>query len=190
MADLILYDNIDITPLRDYFLTEGRFRCFRRRERFCSLGMPANEMGLVLSGGFSFSHPDYKGDTQIMTLAFSGELIGAYITPGSSHISVFDVTALCDSEVAVVTLDDLISYMDNCHPGIRLHLTEAIAQGFQHRMVAYRCESPEKRYRQLLERMPEINGQMSMTAIASYLGITRETFARLRNKIRKSGQNV
>lgn len=189
MSDLIIYDNFDMTHMRDYFLTRGELRRFRRRERFCTLGMPACEMGLVISGGFCFSHPDYKGATQIMTIAFSGEMIGAYVTPASSRRSVFDVTALCDSEVAVVKLDSLIAYMDSEHPGMRLHLTEAIAQGFQRRMVDYRCEPPEKRYRELLDRMPEIAGQMSMTAIASYLGITRETFARLRNKIGDTRQN-
>ncbi|MDE7147847.1 MAG: hypothetical protein K2O20_05600, partial [Duncaniella sp.] len=93
MADLKLYDIIDLEPLRHYILTNGERRSYRRRQHFCTLSQPAQEIGLVISGGFAFSRPDYKGDRQILSLAFTGEIIGAYITPDFSRRSGFDITA-------------------------------------------------------------------------------------------------
>lgn len=184
MADLKLYDTIDLAPVREYIMTHGERRRFRARRHFSSIGEPARHIGLVVSGGFAFSRPDFKGNRQILTMAFDGELIGGYITPGLSGRSGYDITALCDSEVFVVKLDDLIGYMDSQLPGYRLRFTLAVAMGFMMRGTSFRCDSPETRYRELLRRIPEINRKVSMTAIASYLGITRETFARLRNKLK------
>lgn len=193
MADLKLYDIIDLEPLRRYILTNGERRSYRRRQHFCTLSRPAQEIGLVISGGFAFSRPDYKGDRHILSLAFTDEIIGAYITPDFSRRSGFDITAMCDSEAAVVSLDAMTDYIDRELPGFRLQFTTAIATSFMLRGIAYRCESPESRYLELLRRLPHINGQMSNTAIASYLGIARETFVRMRSRlnaqIRDSDQN-
>lgn len=193
MADLRLYDKLDLAPLREYFLTHGERRSYRAREHFTTIGRTATEMGLVVSGGFAFSHPDYKGDRQILTLAFAGELIGNYITPDLSGRSGYDATAMCDSEVLVVPHSDFIARLDSIGPDFKFKFTLAIAMSFMIRATSMRCDSPETRYRKLLRRMPEINGRMPMSAIASYLGITRETFARMRNRLHNeigdSGQN-
>lgn len=189
MADLKLYDTLDLTPLREYFMNCGERRLYRARQHFTTIGRTATEMGLVVSGGFAFSHPDYKGDRQILTLAFAGELIGNYITPDLSGRSGYDVTAMCESEVLVVPHSEFIATLDTLGPDFQLKFTLAIAMGFMMRGTAMRCDSPETRYRELLRRMPEINGRMSMTAIASYLGITRETFARLRNRLRTENRD-
>lgn len=184
MADLKLYDVIDVAPVLDYLREHGELRRYRRRELFTRIDSVTPEMGLVMTGGFSFSHHDYKGDNQILSFALPGELIGAYISPGNTGRSGYDVTALCDSEVLVVPREELIDYLDREHPGFRLKFTTAIAISFMQRATTFRCDSPEYRYRELLERNPEIDSKVSMTAIASYLGITRETFARLRRKLR------
>ena len=184
MADLKLYDIIDMTPLIDYLRLHGELRRYRRRELFTRIDSVTPEMGLVVSGGFSFSHHDYKGVDQILSFALPGEILGAYISPSNTRRSGYDVTALCDSEVLVVPREEVIDYLDKEHAGFRLDFTTAIAISFMQRATTFRCDSPEARYSELLERLPGIDSKISMTAIASYLGITRETFARLRKKLR------
>lgn len=189
MADLKLYDKLDLAPLREYFMNHGERRLYRRGQHFITIGRTATEMGLVVSGGFAFSHPDYKGDRQILTLAFAGELVGNYITPDLSGRAGYDATAMCESEVLVVPHSDFVARLDSISSDFKFRFTLAIAMSFMMRATSMRCDSPETRYRELLRRMPEINGRMSMTAIASYLGITRETFARLRNRLRTENRN-
>lgn len=189
MADLKLYDKLDLAPLREYFMNHGERRLYRRGQHFITIGRTATEMGLVVSGGFAFSHPDYKGDRQILTLAFAGELVGNYITPDLSGRAGYDATAMCESEVLVVPHSDFVARLDSISSDFKFRFTLAIAMSFMMRATSIRCDSPETRYRELLRRMPEINGRMSMTAIASYLGITRETFARLRNRLRTENRD-
>ena len=189
MADLKLYDKLDLAPLREYFMNHGERRLYRRGQHFITIGRTATEMGLVVSGGFAFSHPDYKGDRQILTLAFAGELVGNYITPDLSGRAGYDATAMCESEVLVVPHSDFVARLDSISSDFKFRFTLAIAMSFMMRATSMRCDSPETRYRELLRRVPEINGRMSMTAIASYLGITRETFARLRNRLRSENRD-
>lgn len=184
MADLKLYDVIDVTPVVDYLRSHGELRRYRRRELFTMIDSATPELGLVITGGFSFSHHDYKGDNQILSLALPGEIIGAYISMSNLRRSGYDITALCNSEVLVVTCKEMNDYLDKEHPGFRIEFTTAIAESFMLRAISFRCDLPETRYRELLKRLPGIDSKISMTAIASYLGITRETFARLRKKLR------
>lgn len=183
MADLTIYDCIDTSPVASYIMTFGELRHYRKRDQFSRIDTPTPELGLVTEGAFAFSHHDHKGNDQILSLAFPGELIGAYITPSPGRRSCSDITALIPSAVMVVPVSQLNAYLDRELPGFRLGFIEAIAVGFLQRAISYRCHSPEMRYRQLTERIPGIEHIIPMTAIASYLGITREAFARMRRRM-------
>lgn len=186
MADLLLYDIFDLSPFRNFIRSTGEKRILKKGEHFCRTDAPAPDIAVVDSGGFAFTHPDHKGDNQILSLALTDELIGAYIPMMPGHRSVLDSIALCTSRITAIPLDKAIDYMDNeLHPGYRMEFTRSIAFSFMIRGMDQRCKSPEERYRELLSRMPDLPGKISMSAIASYLGITRETFARMRSRMRE-----
>lgn len=185
MADLKTYDVLDFEPLRELILSEGTVRVLAKGECYVNLGEVCDTIGLVVDGVFGFCRPDYKGDNQICSLSMKGELVGSVICE-SGRRSYFDVMALCRSEVCVVPVSALDGFEDPYHgTGFRERLLYAVAYGFMIRAASYRCDSPEMRYRELLERNPDIVSRVSMTAIASYLGVTRETFARMRAKLKK-----
>ncbi len=186
MADLKTYDIFNMAPIVNYIRNHGEARSYRRHEHFALYNSITTELALVTSGAFAFSLPDHKGDRQILSFAFAGEVIGAYITAaGNTRRSAYDITAQCDSEVIAVPKEDLIRHLDNEFPGYRMDFTLAVASGFMLRANSIRCDSPEMRYLELLKRIPGLHKHLSMTAIASYLGITRETFARMRKKMRE-----
>ncbi|ANU63653.1 Crp/Fnr family transcriptional regulator [Muribaculum intestinale] len=185
MADLKLYDVFDMSPLRDYIREHGECRVYCKGECFCRIGENAPDIGVVNSGGFAFVRPDYKGDDQTCSLAFADELVGSYISMMPGRKSGFDVKALCKSEVSALALDTVVEYMDTISPDYRLRFTYAIAYAFMMRGISYRCQSVESRYVELLERMPDVKSFMSTSAIASYLGVTRETLSRMRARMCK-----
>ncbi len=188
MADLKLYDIFDINPLRDYILSRGKPVVLKRNSNFCEFGKPANDIGVVTSGAVAFNCPDSKGDMQTLSLAFKGEIAGAYVSLYPSRCSAFDVTALCTTELSVLPIKDMVRYMDEELPaGFHVEFAKAVAYGFLMRATAYRCQSPEERYRELLQRNPELASttDIPMRAIAAYLGITRETFARMRTRMKE-----
>lgn len=183
MGDMVIYDVFDISLIREYLIQNGEAVRFRRGECFYSRGDAARNIAVLKEGAFSFSQYDYKGREQILSMAFPGELIGAYIASQPGQRSMFDVRALCHSTAYCASLNECREYMDSCLPeGYRRHFAEAIAYGFLVRAVSFRCDSPEQRYYELLRREPHIHTMMTNTVIASYLGISREAFARLRAK--------
>ncbi|WP_295727833.1 hypothetical protein [uncultured Muribaculum sp.] len=184
MADLKLYDVFDLTPLRDFLRSNGEPRVFSKGECFCRFGTPSQKIGVVNSGGFAFMRPDYKGDNQTCSLAFRDELVGAYISRMPGRVAEFDVCAVCRSEISVMPVDEMIAHISDISPTYGYEFVYAIAYGFMMRAIAYRCESVDARYTELLTRVPDIHRFMSNSAIASYLGVTRETFARMRAKNR------
>lgn len=185
MADLKLYDVFDMSPLRDYIREHGECCVYRKGECFCRIGENTPDIGVVNSGGFAFVRPDDKGDDQTCSLAFADELVGSYISMMPGRKSGFDVKALRESEVSVLALDTVVEYMDMISPDYRLRFTYAIAYAFMMRGISYRCQSVESRYVELLERMPDVMSFMSTSAIASYLGVTRETLSRMRARMCK-----
>lgn len=184
MADLKTYDLIDLTAVRQFIAEHGEKRTIKKGEYFCRMEHTAKEIGLVMSGVFGFMRPDYNGRNQIGSFAASNEIIGAIVSLQPTRQSAFDVVALCQAEIMVVKADDMFDYMESIHPGFRLKLTNAIAYGFMMRMISFRCDRPEDRYIELMKRVPKITSMIPMSAIASYLGMTREAFSRLRSRMK------
>ena len=185
MADLKTYDIFDVSQLTEFIRREGRPYSYSKGECFIHNGNRVTKIGVVKRGAFAFSRSDYKGNTQIFSVALAGDLAAALITSPEGR-SVFDITALCQTEVLVIDTQSLSEHMKASMPyDTREKLFYAIAYGLLMRAASQRCESPETRYNELLDRCPDLDISMSKTAIASYLGITREHFARLRAKMRK-----
>lgn len=64
-----------------------------------------------------------------------------------------------------------------------LRMLEEYAAFLEERLYALQFSSSMDRYRYLLEREPELLQRVSLTHIASYLGISRETLSRMRGRI-------
>ncbi len=190
MADMKTYDIYDFEPIRRYVRLNGEKRVYARGEKFCGMDDKSKLFAEVVSGAFSFSRPDYKGDEQIFSFAFDGEFIGSIISmPGQR--SGFDIKAQCRSEVLVVDASEFKGYIDSEFlPDAVAMMNYAIAYGFMLRGISFRCDSPEIRYCKLLARVPGLEDRISKTTIASYLGVSREHFARIRSKMQRKNQQV
>lgn len=183
MPDLHTYDLLNFAGAKPMFESYGSCRMFKRGDYFCRMESPAREIGLVISGGFGFSRPDHKGHDQILSLAFEGEFVSAIIALLPGRRSAFDVRALCPSELRVLPLDFFFDKMEEMNPGFRLELTTVLAYGIMMRCISCRCDTPEDRYKDLLQRVPDVRKFVPMSTIASYLGLSREAFARMRSRI-------
>lgn len=184
MADLKTYDLFNADALRTIILEHGREHKFKKGECFCRMECTAKEIGLVRNGVFGFSRPDGAGRDQILSLASTGEFVGAVISLYPTRRSAFDVTALCTSTVVSMPITGAFALAEELQPGFRSEFTEAIAYGFMMRGISFRCDKPEERYVELVARIPNICDVISMSAIASYLGLSREAFARLRGRMK------
>ncbi|MBD5285003.1 MAG: Crp/Fnr family transcriptional regulator [Bacteroides sp.] len=185
MSDLKTYDLIDVNPMRDYILNEGIKQSLRRGEKFIHIGEAAKKVAIVTEGYFAYTHPDYKGENQTISFAGKNDFLSTFISmPGQR--SFYDIKSLCSSQIKVVEYADLMDYIKAEMPENALcQLFHAIAVGVLSRGISCRCDSPETRYLELLQRMPDILLKVPLKEIASYLGVTREHFSRMRTRMLK-----
>ena len=89
------------------------------------------------------------------------------------------IIALEDSDVMVVPTKQIRIYIEN-NPELHLRLVQSLfLQAHQTILNSY-YYSLIKRYRQLIERFPNIHKLVSMGEIASYLNISRRQLHRFR----------
>lgn len=64
-----------------------------------------------------------------------------------------------------------------------LAMTEIMAQKLQESLARYRTSTPEERYRDLMERRPDLLQRIPQYQIASYLGVKPESLSRIRRRL-------
>mgnify|MGYP000147077011 CR=1 FL=1 len=92
------------------------------------------------------------------------------------------------AEDCVVTVgnDDLIADMCNKIPRLEpiiRHEVEKETGKVQEEMAKFITSSPEDRYKNLLEKRPELLNRVPQHQIASYLGVTPESLSRIRKRL-------
>jgi CRP-like cAMP-binding protein len=85
-----------------------------------------------------------------------------------------------------MSYDDLQHLYASSHAGSEIgrYSAEGMMTEYQDRILSIMGDSPETRYRNLLEKEPELLLHIPQKHIASYLGITPETLSRIRRRIR------
>ncbi|MDJ1503109.1 Crp/Fnr family transcriptional regulator [Xanthocytophaga agilis] len=65
-------------------------------------------------------------------------------------------------------------------------LLEILASRQEEQIALFQLLNAQERYEHLLQYQPQVVQRISLTQIASYLGIARETLSRIRNKVKNS----
>lgn len=115
--------------------------------------------------------------------AFDNDFICAVNSFFSNEPSTLNIELLEDSFVIEITKENFIK-LSNQYPEIdRLNkhvITETMLR-LQRRIVSMQFETAQQKYDNLLEIWPGITQKISLTHIASFLGISLETLSRVRN---------
>lgn len=189
MSDLSIYGLTDFVVIRDFIESTGESVALRRGGLFCRMDECAPRVGIVKSGAFAFMRPDSRGNEQVMTLSFPGDLVGAYVAVEPGNKSYFDVKALCASEILAIGIVEFLSFLESV-PGKNFSawFAKTVAFEFMMRGASFRCDTPEERYLALCARVPGHMDFMSNTDVASYLGISREGFSRMRSRLTRGSR--
>jgi CRP-like cAMP-binding protein len=127
----------------------------------------------------------YKNEKEITEwIAMDGQFflsITSFFQRTPSHLIIQTIEA---SEVFGIHHDDLMRLANQHHDVERL-LRKMITLSLilsQERMDSIQFESAQQRYEKLLKTTPQIVQRVSLTYIASFLGITLETLSRIRSQ--------
>ncbi|QIL50326.1 Crp/Fnr family transcriptional regulator [Weissella coleopterorum] len=117
---------------------------------------------------------------------FEGQVVSSYESFHLKKTSVFSIETIEDTDVLILEkakLDNLLS--DS--PDLRKMMIDQLSE----RLIAYTeyflsriKESPEKRYRSLLEKNNELIQRVPAQYIASFLGITPVSLSRIKKRIK------
>ena len=125
-----------------------------------------------------------KGSREVcMWFAFEKEAIGTMTTyEGLPSKETVELTE--DSELLKINIKKIkdLAQTDLSVSHLIIDLIKEHTLFMEDRIYQLQFMTSEERYRRLLERTPEILQKVSITDIASYLGVSRETLSRIRAK--------
>ena len=145
-----------------------------------------NEFIFLLISGSAKSY-NFKDSKQIcLWFAFESDCI-ATIRSLDDLISQETVELLEDSELIQIKLGDLMT-LSNQFTSISSLMVQLLKEHIlflEYKLNGLQFMTSEERYAKLIRDYPEVLQRVSLTDIASYLGISRETLSRIRRKITK-----
>jgi len=125
-----------------------------------------------------------KGSEHILHFAMEGWWIADLSSFLTSEPSPFNIDAIEDSELLLITLPSWELLLDKI-PVLERYFRILIQNNLiatQNRLMGTLSLSAEMKYERLLNTFPECLQRVPQHMIASYLGITRETLSRIRKQ--------
>ena len=177
----IQFPNLDIGPL-NLIAKCSSYTELKKGTKLISEGNRHGYFYLVLTGGVkSYYNKDSK---EVCTwFSFENEIIATTSTlkdkPSKETIELIeDSTFIKFQSKKVIELAHTNLQLSN----LLIELWAEHAIFIEQRLYLMQFMTSEERYKTLLDSFPEIFQRVSLTDIASFLGISRETLSRIRNR--------
>ncbi len=126
-----------------------------------------------------------ENSTVCLDLCYENEFFGDYMSFLTQKPTELFTQAIEPTEILSISYLDLNELYKRSQIG--MHISRVAAESLfidkQTQQIELLMLTAEERYLKLLERQPEIVQRTSQKHIASYLGITPESFSRIRKKI-------
>lgn len=187
MEEFNLYlKNIDRDSLKDLCISKGKLIKYGKNEYFSTIEQPSSYIGFVQKGAFKYvCFNSSEGKEYNSGFSFANEFIGDY--PSCLYQIPLEVSiqAITHGEVYVYESEKLEQYFNQDMTTQRKARTIAeqlFLQTYSRFLDTYR-KTPEERYKELLQRCPEILQMISLKDLSSYLKITPIHMSRIRHKI-------
>lgn len=130
---------------------------------------------------------DEKGNEHILNFAVENWWTGDRESLFSGKPSVYNIDALEDSQVALITKENfnlLCKEISAFNDMVSLILEKSFIVS-QNRIQNFISSTAEEKYLKFLEKFPHLPMRVPQGMIASYLGITAETLSRIRKSMLK-----
>lgn len=173
------------------FISALKVRQIKKKKNLLNEGDPANKMFYVNEGLFRIYIYDEDGTEHTTDLIAQNNWFGdakAFLSRESAGIYI---EALEDSVVFELSYDDLNRFYDELplfERIVRKVVEHYFVKALDRSKKVYRAGYPaQERYLQYVNSHPKLANRVPAIYLASYLGITPETFSRLRSQFLKQG---
>lgn len=175
-----------ITPLSDeefaYVLAHFTSKKVRKHQFLIEEGEPVLHEFFVVKGCLKAFNIDLEGKEHIIQFALEDWWISDYLAFFNEVPATMLLSSLEEGELLTISLanrDKLCAEMHKIEHFFRLKITSGFI-AMQQRILASMNLSVQERYEKLLKLYPNLSQRVPKQAIASYLGVTRETLSRLK----------
>ena len=158
-------------------------RTFARNELLLREGEVCSSL-FYIDAGYCKSYYEIDGNIKNTELFFENELATNVTSFGSGLESKYNIIA-CEPLITIVFNKDKLFELSRQHPKIenlgRICLRQfAVKQ--EEFLAIFKLYSPKERLEYIETHHPHIVQRVSLTQLASFLGATRETLSRIRNR--------
>lgn len=178
---------LDFSKLESFFIERGILKSFDKKEYFVRQNEKAKYIGFVKSGMFRLTRIDIYGNEWIIGYAFESEFLSDYPALTKQTEASINIQASENCEIYILALNELEEFWEMSMDTQRLgrQIAEMMFAEIYQRLINFYCDTPEQRYKDLMERCPKLKEFVSLKEIASFLRVTPETVSHIRRKILK-----
>lgn len=173
------------------FISALKVRHIKKKKNLLNEGDPVNKMFYVNEGLFRYYIYGEDGTEHTTDLIAQNNWFGDAKAFLSREEAGINIEALEDSIVFELTYDDLHRFYDELplfERVVRKVVEHYFVKSLERAKKVYRAGYPaQERYLQYVNSHPKLANRVPAIYLASYLGITPETFSRLRSQFLKQG---
>lgn len=166
----------------------------RKRQYLLQEGDPNKYAAFTEKGLLRLYTVDDKGTEHIIQFAFEGWWIGDQYSFLTGEPSIYNIDALEDSELLLLTRqaeDEMMHKIPKLERYFRLILQNHLI-ATQRRLTNSLSKTAEQQYKEMQGNCPSFSNRIPQHMLASFLGITPETLSRIRTKykVKETGNKV
>ena len=182
---LQLFGNIPADD-QETILAATTFRTFKEDDILAGSGRICRDFFFICKGVLRIVSENDKGNEVIHYFLKENQFCTILHSFTNQVPTSESIQAACDAEVIAFQYDSLYELYKRL-PYFEALMNRIVQQGLLDKINmrnAYLGEDSTTRYQQFMIRQPDIALRVSMSDVASYLGITRQSLSRIRKNIR------
>jgi CRP-like cAMP-binding protein len=171
----------DVLLIRKAFVPKK----FKKRQFLLQEGEVCRYISFIVKGAVRQYTVDDKGNEHVLNLAIENWWTSDRESYHKQTPSIYNIDAWEETEALMLPKTDGWYDKVNAIPAfceLRKKLDDAHHMAMQSRLHTSINHPAEHRYKELMQKYPEFLQRFPQHIIASYLGITKETLSRIRNK--------
>lgn len=176
----------DLDLVKEVCIDKGRLAQYSRNEYFSRAGDVIAHVGYIKRGVFRYVCVNPSEEKEYSTgFAFEKEFVTDYPACIYQVPSEISIQAITSCEVYVCDVQEILqAFNENTNTQIqaRKNAERILFCVYQNYIDLYR-KTPEERYKEIIDKCPEILQMLTLKELASYLKITPVTMSKIRRKI-------
>ena len=174
-------------------------KTYRKGEFILAEGLPAREIGILLSGALELTQTDYHGNKNLLATVHAGELFGESFACAGLGESPLDAVATADCKILLLRMEKILRTCHNAcsfHNQMIFNLVHVLAAknvAFQQKLTTLSKRSTREKvltyllFQSKRQGKAEFDIPLDRQALADYLGVDRSGLCVELSKLSREG---